>query len=71
MFLNEKVFQEQIESMVVSNKSNYVDAVLQYCKENDVDAEDIKKLVSSNLKDKIRMSAMESGLMKKTAMLPL
>lgn len=71
MFLNESNFQVMIEELVVSRRLSHLDAMLTYCEENHVDPEDLVSVVSTNLKDKIRMDAMESGSMKQTSVLPI
>lgn len=70
-FLTNVIFQEQIEDIVRNKRLNYLDAVLHYCKEHEVDPEDIAKLVSSNLKCKIKSDAMGDGLLKREAQLPI
>ena len=71
MFLTDTSFHTLIEKMVNDKKISYLDAVLLYCSENEIDPEDIPKLLTSNLKDKIKIDAMNEGLMKKTSMLPI
>jgi len=71
MFLNEVTLQKKIEDIVNQKKVSYLDAMLIFCEENMVDIEDIASLVSSNLKEKIRLDAQEEGLMKRTSKLPI
>jgi hypothetical protein len=71
MFLDETAFQLQVEAIVKEKRLDYLDAVLEFCKQNDLDAEDIKKLVTVNLKDKIRIAAIEQGYMKPISQLPI
>ena len=71
MFLDEVSFQLQIESLVSTKRISYIDAVLHFCEMNSLDPEDIAKLVSSNLKGKLKLSAIEDGLMKAEAQLPI
>lgn len=71
MFLDETTFQLKIEEIVKANRLDYMDAVLKFCQENDLEPEDIKKLVTVNLKDKIRNAAIDQGLMKPISQLPL
>jgi len=71
MFLDEISFQLRIEETVRTKKLDYLDAVLDFCKQNDLDPEDVKKLITTNLKAKIRNDATNQGLMKPIAQLPV
>lgn len=70
MFLTDTTFQKIIEELVSSKRMSYLDAVVHYCKENELDPEDVTKLISSNLKDKIKIDAMEDGFMRRESRLP-
>jgi len=70
-FLTEASFQTNIESLVKEKRLSHLDAILYYCEINELDPADISKVVSSNLKEKIRSDAISDGLMKQTATLPL
>ena len=71
MFLNQVTFQEAIENNAKAKRINFLESVIDYCNNNEIDPEDIAPLISSNLKDKIRQNAMDNGYMKKTAQLPI
>lgn len=71
MFLNEVSLQKQIEELVQESGMTYIEAIIEFCTENSLDFEDIVSVVSVNLKEKIRVDAMNEGLMPKQAMLPL
>ena len=67
-------FAEQIESLVLENKEmNYIDAIVHFCDQNNIDVESVPKLISKPLKEKIKCDAQELNFMKKTsrAKLPL
>ena len=67
-------FAENIESLVLENKDmNYIDAIVHFCDENNIDVESVPKLISKPLKEKIKCDALELNFMKKTsrAKLPL
>lgn len=70
-FLDETTFQLQIEELVTAKRISYIDAIIHFCECNSLDPEDIAKLVSSNLKGKIKLAAIEDGLMKSESQLPL
>ena len=67
-------FAEAIESLVLDNKDmNYIDAIVHFCEQNNLDVESIPKLISKPLKEKLKCEAMELNLLKRTshAKLPL
>ena len=70
-FLDATTFQLNIESIVRTKHVDHLDAVLLFCKENDLEPDEIKKLLTSNLKDKIKVAAIDSGYMKREATLPI
>ena len=73
-FFNPARFAEQIESLVLENKDmNYIDAIVHFCDQNNLDVESVPKLISKPLKEKIKCDAQELNFMKKTtrAKLPL
>ena len=72
-FLSKDKFAEEIESLVLKTKMNYIDAIVHYCEENSIDLDGISKLISKPLKEKLKCDAMELNFLKKTtrAKLPL
>ena len=67
-------FAEEVESLVLENKDmNYIDAIVHFCEQNNIDVESVPKLISKPLKEKIKCDAQELNFMKKTtrAKLPL
>jgi cell division ATPase FtsA len=48
---------------------NHLDAVLEYCKENHLEPDDISSLVNKPLKDKIEMDFRELNYLPKQAQL--
>ena len=67
-------FAENIESLVLENRGmNYIDAIVHFCDQNNIDVESVPKLISKPLKEKIKCDAQELNFMKKTsrAKLPL
>jgi cell division ATPase FtsA len=55
--------------MVRDSKMTYMDAVLEYCKENYLEPEDVSKLINKSLKDKIEMNFRELNYLPKQAQL--
>ena len=67
-------FAENIESLVLENKDmNYIDAIVFFCEQNNIDVESVPKLITKPLKEKLKGEAMELNLLKRTshAKLPL
>ena len=61
-------FAENIESLVLNNKDmNYIDAIVHFCDENNIDVESVPKLISKPLKEKIKCDAQQLNFMKKTS----
>jgi len=71
MFDNAKHFSLHIEKIVIDKKISHMDAVLEYCKENFLEPEDIKKLINKSLRDKIKVTATELNYFPKPATLDL
>jgi uncharacterized protein YdhG (YjbR/CyaY superfamily) len=70
-FLNEVTLQKQIEELVIDSRLTYMEAMIRFCSDNSLDFEDIANIVSVNLKEKIRVDAMNDGYLPKQTMLPL
>lgn len=71
MFENSKQFSLYIEKVVLERNITHMDAVLEYCKVNFVDPQDISKLINKSLRDKIRVNATELNYFPKQATLDL
>ena len=72
-FMNPAKFAVEIEKLVKQEKINYIDAIVLYCEENNIEIDSITKLVSKPLKEKLKCDAITLNFMKKTsrAKLPL
>jgi hypothetical protein len=70
-FLDATTFQLGVEALTREKRIDHLDAVIMFCKENDLEPDEIKKLLTSNLKDKIKMAAIDGGYMKREATLPI
>lgn len=70
-FRSPNEFSLHIEERVLREKIGYMDAVIQYCEEIDIDIESISKLINQSLKDKIQNEAEENNFMKRRGKLPL
>jgi len=71
MFEDPKQFSLYIENKVKEKKISHMDAVLEYCKENFLEPQDIKKLINKSLKDKIKANATELNYFPKQATLDI
>ena len=69
IFKNANDFSLHIEQIAATSKITHMDAVLQYCKENYLEPEDVAKLINKSLKDKIEMDFRELNYLPKQAQL--
>jgi hypothetical protein len=69
MFKNSNEFSLYIEQVVREKRMSYMDAVLDYCKENYLEPSDVSKLINKSLKDKIEMNFRELNYLPKQAQL--
>ena len=69
MFKTANDFSLHIEQMVKEKRINYMDAVLEYCKENFLEPDDVAKLINKSLKEKIAIDMQELNFLPKTAKL--
>lgn len=66
-------FMHEIDKLVVDKKMEYIDAVILYCKENDIEIETAASLIkgSAKMKAKIQLEAEELNYLPKSSKLPL
>ena len=69
VFEDSKSFSLYIEQLARDKKCSHVDAILEYCKENFIDPEEIKSMINKSLKEKMKMDFQESGHLPNTAQL--
>ena len=61
-------FAQEIETLVQLNKNmNYIDAIVHFCEQNNIDVESVPKLISKPLKEKIKYEAQELNFLKRTS----
>ena len=70
-FLTPTKFSTMIEEMVINKNVTYMDACLEYCKDNNVEPESLGRLVNKALKQKIQVEAENLNFLKKSSTLPL
>lgn len=66
-FLTSTKFTNDIENLVKRTKLNYIDAIVMYCDENNIDILSVPKLISKPLKEKLKCDAIELNYIKKTS----
>ena len=65
-------FARSIEEFVANKNYNYIEAIVEYCKETGLEIEVAATLVNANLKSKIENDAMDNNMLKeKGSRLPL
>jgi len=62
--MNSKEFSLKIESIVKEKRISYMDAVVLYCEENDIDTGTVSPLISKSLKEKIQVEATNLRMLK-------
>ena len=62
-------FAQEIESLVHNNSGNmsYIDAIIHFCEQNNIDVEAVPKLISKPLKEKIKYEASELNFLKRSS----
>ena len=66
-FLSKDRFASEIESLVLKTKMNYIDAIVEYCTQHNIELENVGKLISKPLKEKLKYDAQELNFLKKTS----
>ena len=54
----------KIENIVKEKKITYMDAVVWYCEQNDIDTGTVSNLISKSLKEKIKLEATNLKMLK-------
>ena len=66
-FLTPSKFALEVEKIVIEENCNYIDAIVHYCQENNLEVDSITKLVSKPLKERLKYDAINLNFMKKTS----
>ena len=72
--MNSKEFSLMIEGVVKDKRPiTYMDAILWYCEQNQIEVESVGRLISKALKEKIQVEASKANLIKipETGKLPV
>ena len=60
-----------VENIVKDKKISYIDAILEYCKDNEIDPANTRSMINKTLKEKIAYEAQNLNMLKeKVAKLP-
>ena len=62
--MTSKEFSLKIETIVKEKKITYMDAVVWYCEQNDIDTGTVSNLISKSLKEKIKLEATNLKMLK-------
>ena len=60
-----------IEQIVKDTELSYMEAVLDYAKNSEIEPEAMAKMLNQSIKDKIEVEAQSLNMLKKTAKLPI
>ena len=67
-FMTSAKFSQEVEKIALHNPDmNYIDSVIHYCELNEIELDNVNKLISKPLKEKLRHNAQELNFMKKTS----
>jgi len=71
--MNSKKFALIIENLVKSKKISYIEAVINYCEEHEIDMSSVGSLINKSLKEKIKLEAEKLNLIERssTGVLPI
>lgn len=66
-FMTAAKFAIEIERIVKDSNLNYIEAVVQYCEDMNIELDNVSKLISKPLKEKLKYEAQRLNFMKKTS----
>lgn len=66
-FLTSEKFCQEIESLVLKEKINYIDAIVLFCDTNGIEVDSVSKLITKPLKEKLKWDAIRLNYIKKTS----
>jgi len=69
--LNREKFSLIVEQTVKEKKLSYMDAIVWWCEENEFDIQDVNKLISPLIKEKIKVEAEDLNFLPKSSRLPI
>ena len=66
-FMTSAKFSVEIEKIVKDSDLNYIEAVVQFCEDKNIELTGINKLISKPLKEKLNFDAQRLNFMKRTS----
>jgi len=68
-FMTSSKFSMEVETIVKESNGqlNYIEAILTFCEENEIELESVSKLLSKTLKEKLKYDAQRLSFMKKSS----
>ena len=66
-FMTAAKFSVEIESIVKEGDLNYIEAIVQFCEDKNIEMDGISKLISKPLKEKLKYDAQRLNYMKRTS----
>lgn len=66
-FMTVAKFSAEVETLVNNDDMSYIDAIIHYCDNNDIELETVPKLISKPLKEKLKHEAQQLNFIKKTS----
>ena len=66
-FMTAAKFSVEIEKIVKDSSLNYIEAVVQFCEDKNIEMDGIGKLISKPLKEKLKFDAQRLNYMKRTS----
>ena len=69
--MNSKQFSLEIEAFKKEKKTSYMDAIVLYCEEREIDTATVGPLINKALKGKVALECQKLNLLPKTSELPV
>lgn len=66
-FLTPSKFALEVENIVIENQCNYIDAIVMFCENNNIEIDSVTKLISKPLKEKLKYDAIKLNFIKRTS----
>ena len=66
-FMTSAKFSIEIEKIVKDSNLNYIEAIVQFCEDKNIEMDGINKLISKPLKEKLKYDAQRLNYMKRTS----
>ena len=66
-FMTAAKFSVEIEKIVKDSDLNYIEAIVQFCEDKNIELDGVNKLISKPLKEKLKYDAQRLNYMKRTS----